>query len=1082
MSDGMRDDAREHSRDGTAGAGAVPDEHRFRRRGLPSWSIRRPIGTVMLTATLLILGLVFVGRLPVDLLPAIEYPQVRVNVSYPGVEPVVLEEIVAKPLEAALAVTDGLSRLETEIQEGNVSVGLHFEQGTDIDFALQDAAKNVERVRSRLPEDADPPNISKSDPTQMPIYQVAFSSSERNRVSLREWVDQRLRPQLLSVPGVAAVEVSGGLVREIQVVLDQERLGGYGLTVSQVIGALRSENQDISAGRLTSEQREIVGKTVGKFRSVDDIRGILLTSPSGARVPITEVAAVRDTSAEQRWWARLDGVPAVRIAIRKQPDANTVTVVDGIAARIAALDESHFIPDDIRHEITYDQSGFIRDALQSVRDAAVGGALLAMLVVLLFLKSFRKTFIVGVSIPLAILATFIAMGIGDLTLNVMSLGGLALGTGILLDNAIVMLENIYRRREQDGLGPVEGAHVGAGEVQSAVIASTTTNLAAVAPFLLMTGVAAMIFRELILTISFAILASLPLALTLVPMLAAQLGKVRFSSGLDRARPLVAFERGMERLGAGYRRVAAAAVRRRWIVLGASAVACALATVALRGMESTFLPQVDDGTVAVGLRFPTGTSPLQTNRAVHELEGLVREMPAVESMFASAFGNRGFIDIRLAPASERGMSADEWVSRMQAKAEARGFAGARVFARPPRIRGLRTSQAGVDLSLMIQGDDLAELERLGREAERRLQGIPGLENVEVQVDEGSPQLAIVLDRERLRALGLDAATVGQTVRTAVDGTIATRYAEGNLEYDVRVMLPRDRFTGADALAGVALFPGARGSAPIYLRDVATVREAVGPTEIERENQNRVLELTGDVITEVAPISAVTDSVRARLADMRLPDGYGMIIGGEEEAIRATNQQMTLVITLAIFLVFVVLAVQYESLVDPIIIILAIPLGLVGVIGTLWLTGTPLSAPVFLGMILLAGIVVNNSILLVEFVEGFRHERGVPIEQAVVEAGYVRMRPILMTTLTSMIGSAPLALGIGEGSELMRPLAIAVVGGIAFSTLLTLFVVPCAYVILHGAAARLRGFLVGGARPAARAPERVGGDCGGLRVAG
>jgi multidrug efflux pump subunit AcrB len=365
--------------------------------------------------------------------------------------------------------------------------------------------------------------------------------------------------------------------------------------------------------------------------------------------------------------------------------------------------------------------------------------------------------------------------------------------------------------------------------------------------------------------------------------------------------------------------------------------------------------------------------------------------------------------------------------------------------------------------MVQGDDLDELERIGRDVEQRLRGVPGLENVETQTDEGAPQLAIILDRERLRALGLDAVAVGQTVRTAVDGTIATRYAEGNLEYDVRVMLPRRQFTSADALGNVALFPGGRGGSPIYLRDVATVREAIGPTQIERENQNRVIEVTGDVLTEVAPVSEVSDSVRARLAGMQLPQGYGIIIGGEEEAVREANKQMLLVIGLAVFLVFVVLAVQYESIVDPLIILLAVPMGLIGVVVTLWVTGMPLSAPVYLGMILLAGIVVNNSILLVEFVEGFRHERGVPITEAVVEAGFVRMRPILMTTFTSLVGSMPLALGLGQGSELMRPLAVAVVGGIAFSTLLTLFVVPCAYVIMHAAAGRVRGWLLGPSKP-------------------
>ncbi|MEX2154305.1 MAG: efflux RND transporter permease subunit [Gemmatimonadaceae bacterium] len=1036
--------------------------------GIASWAISRPIGTIMLTATLLILGGVFVGRLPVDLLPQITYPTVRVNVSSPGVEPVVLEETIAKPLEAALAVTEKLTRMETDVNEGSVGVTLHFALGTNVDFALQDAAKNLERVRSRLPEEADPPNIWKFDPSQQPIYSVGFSSTARDRISLRHWVDQRLRPQLLSVPGVAAVEISGGLVREIQVEIDQERLRSHGLSLSQIIATLRNENQDVAAGRISSDAREMVGKTAGKFRSVEDIRAVLLSSPSGARIALTQLATIRDTSAEQRSWARLDGAPAVRMSIRKQPDANTVQVIDGVARTITRLQASGFIPDDIKHAVTFDQSGFIRDALASVRNAALGGALLAMLVVLLFLKSLRKTFIIGVSIPLAILATFIAMGFGGLTLNIMSLGGLALGTGILLDNAIVMLENIYRRREEEGLDSEVGAHVGAAEVTSAVVASTTTNLAAVAPFLLMTGLSALIFKELILTISFAILASLPLALTLVPMLAAQLGKIRFKSGMDQWRPLVAFERGLDRLGSGYRRVATAAVHRRGWVLGGSIALCALALFGVRALNSTFLPTVDDGTVGVGFRFPSGTAPRQANQMALELEQLVREMPNVASVFATAGGGgggfgggsgRGNLDVRLVSVSDRGgMTADAWVRAMQAKVDQRGFAGARVFVRPPRIRGLRTNNAGADIALTITGDDLIELERLGGEVEQRVEGIPGLANLELQMQEGSTQLGIFIDRERLRSLGLDAATVGQTVRTALDGSIATRYAEGNMEFDVRVMLPKGQFRSQDELANIAMFPGSRGGPPVYLRDVADVREIMGPTEIRRENQSRILRMNGDVITEVTSISEVTDSVRARLREMTFPNGYGVIIGGESDAIRETNRQMLLIIALAIFLVFVVLAVQYESVVDPLVILLAIPLGLIGVVATLWVTGTPLSAPVFLGMILLAGIVVNNSILLVEFVEDFRHRQGVPIEAAVVEAGFVRMRPILMTTLTSMVGSLPLALGIGEGSELMRPLAIAVVGGIAFSTLLTLFVVPSAYVVMHKASERVRGFVL------------------------
>ncbi len=1056
-----------------------------KRRGISSWSILRPIGTIMLTSTLLVLGLVYVGRLPVDLLPKIVYPQVRVSVSNAGVEPVVLEETIAKVLESSLATTENLQRMETDISEGRVNVSLDFRYGTNVDFALQDAAKNVERVRARLPLEADPPVINKSDPSQMQIYQVAFSSTERDLVGLRQYVEQRLRPQLLSVDGVASVDVSGGLVREVQIELDPERLRGFGLSVNGVLSALRNDNQNIAGGRVSGPDLELVSRTTGKFESVDEIRGVLLTGAGGTRVPLRDVAIVRDTSQEQRFWARLNGSPAVRIGIQKQPEANTVEVVDGVQELLGRLKESSYIPRDIEYNVTFDQSGFIRDALSSVQGAAVTGAILAMIVVLIFLRSFRKTFIIGVSIPLAVLATFVMMGIADLTLNIMSLGGLALGTGLLLDNAIVMLENIYRRRVADGLDSEESAHVGAAEVSNAVVASTTTNLASVAPFLLITGLAALIFRELILTISFAILASLPLALTLVPMLAAQLGKVRFSSGLERFPPLVAFDRFLKRMTEGYRTAAAGAVRWRWFVVGGAVAISATAVYVGRSIPSEFLPQVDDGTVSAFVRLPAGATPAQTDRLTKELESMVQDMPNVQSVFATAGGflfggsssanaGRGSLDIRLDGARDRSITAEQWVTQLQQQIDARGFAGARVGVRPPRIRGLRTSSSGEAVSVAIVGDELPTLEQIGRNVARTLQGTPGLQNFDLQADEQNPLLSIELDRERARALGLDVATVGQTIRTALDGTVATRYAEGNFEYDVRVFFPRGRFQSVNNLADLPLFPAGAGRDPVQLRDVAFVGPALGPSSIRRVNQNRQIQLTGDVLTNVASVGAVTDSIRKRLAQLDLPDGYGVLIGGEAEAIEESNAQMLLVVGLAIFLVFVVLSVQYESLTDPFVILAAVPMSLVGVVAILKITGTPFSAPALLGMILLAGIVVNNSILLVEFVNAHMRETGASVRDAVVEAGAARMRPILMTTITSLVGTAPLALGIGNGSELMRPLAIAVVGGLSMSTLLTLFVVPCLYVLMHAFTAKLRSFVLGSGDVRSAMPQPVAGD--------
>jgi multidrug efflux pump subunit AcrB len=904
------------------------------------------------------------------------------------------------------------------------------------------------------------------------VYEVAFSSDVRDLVSLRTWIEDRLRPQLLTVEGVGSVDVSGGLIREVEVVLDQERMQSYGITVSQVIAALRAANQDVAAGRIGSVERELIGKTEGKFRSVDDIRAVLLEVGAGRRVPLSEVATIEDTHQEQRLWARLNGVPAVKVSLRKQPDANTVAVAEGVNSKLEALVASRYVPEDLEYRVIQNQADFIRNSVNSVRDAALFGALLAMIVVLLFLQSLRKAFIIGIAIPLAVLATFVLMGLADLTLNIMSLGGLALGVGLLLDNSIVMLENIFRRREEDTPDPVEAAHAGAAEVSSAVVASTTTNLAAVLPFLLVSGLAALLFTELVLTVSFAIAVSLGVALTLVPMLAAQLGKVKRSSGLDRWRPMVAFDHGMARVRESYRRAARTSLRYRWPVLGASLLALAGSLLLTRNLGNEFLPQVDDGGVGVGVSLPPGGTPEQTNALILELERMVGEMPHVQNVFVTAGGflfggstasrsGRGSMDLRLVPVHDRDMSADEWVQRLQRRVDERGFAGARVFVRPPRIRGLRTSSSGADVALNLQGDDLGELQRIGAVVMSRLTGVPGLENLEASTEEASPQLSVALDRERAGYLGLSVADVGQTLRTALDGTIATRYTEGNREYDVRVMLPRDRFTSPEDLGAVALFSGPAGGAPVYVRDVATVSMSLGPTDIRRENQNRVLRLTGDVVAEVASVGEVNDSIRARIADLDLPEGYGIIMGGEEEAIRENNRQLTVVMLLAIFLVFVVLAIQYESLIDPFVIILAIPLSLIGVGVALWATGTPLSAPVLLGVILLAGIVVNNSILLVEYIEEYRG-RGAGMMEAVVDAGAVRLRPILMTTLTTFFGTLPLALGIGEGTELMQPLAISVIGGVAVSALLTLFVVPSAYVLMRNGGDRLGAWLTGSRR--------------------
>ncbi len=1036
--------------------------------GLANRAIRRPVGTLALASLVFVLGLFFIDRLPIGLLPQIEYPQIRIFVNYPGAAPEVIEEQVTRVLERNLAATENLVLIEGHASEGRTNVNLHFEYGTNLDLALQDAARLLELARTQLPTGIDPPRMFKIDPSQDPVWQAGFSSTVRSEVEVQDWVDFYLTPQLIAVQGVAGVESAGGLRREMEVIVDQNRLRSYGLTMGELVHTLEAENVDIAAGWVTSDTFDVMAKTDGLFTSVDDIRNVLITVPgSERRIRLGEVAEVRDGHRVQRLFTRLNGRPAAQVSAFKLPQANTVEVVDAVNTTMARLERSGFIPEDIEFQTTSDTAFFIRGAIRSVASAALLGGVLAMIMVLLFLGSLRKGFVIGLSIPIALMATFALMGVSGLTLNIISLGGLALGVGLLLDNAIVMLENIYRHRDQLGKSPQRAAHEGASEVSSAITAGTLTNLAAVLPFLLVTGMAALIFRELILTLSFAIVATLAAALTLVPMLAALLTQLRFESGVAGSAPVQVFSRGMARLRYGYRRLLPKVLRCRWWVLGAAAALMVGAVVLAEQLGNEFLPVVDDGNLRVRMAMPSGTPPRETDLAAQRVEAVVNDMPHVHTVFTTVGGHLfggvmnerpGTVNIfvQLTPAGERDLTAGRWVAEAQRRFNALDIPGASISIRPPSIQGLQFTTSGDDLAITVVGEDLETLRRLGQEVSARLQGIPGLEGVEVSREDRSPLLRVRVDRERAADLGLRVSEVGEAIRYAVDGAVPTRFLTSNQEYDIRVRLPSDVVSDADQLGRLLLSRG--NGATIQLRDIASFELGEGPARIERENQSRVVRVVGDINTEVADVGTIMAQVERRLGDLELPEQYSLIFGGQWETIQETNRELGTVVLLAVFLVFVVLAVQYERVANPLVILSAAPLALIGVVLALWLTGTPLSAPVLIGVILLIGIVVNNAILLVEYIERGRRELGLSPAHAVVSAGSVRLRPILMTTSTTVLGMTPLALALGEGGEIMQPLALTVIGGLLVSMVLTLFVVPCLYLVVSRGAERIKGWVL------------------------
>ncbi len=1055
-------------------------KHDGRDNLLANHSIRRPIGTLAIASVVFVLGLFFVERLPIDLLPAVEYPHIRATVNYPGTAPEVMEEQVTRVLERNLASTENLVHIDSRASEGRTNVNLHFEYGTNLDVALQDASRHLELARTQLPPDIEPPRLYKFDPSQDPIWQAGFSSTVRSEVEVRDWVEHRLAPHLIAIDGVSSVEAAGGMVREMEVIVDQDRLRSYGLTMQDLVDTLEDDNVDIAAGWVTSETFDVMAKTDGLFTSAEDVRNVLVSLPNSnnRRIRLSEVAEVRDGHREQRLFVRLDGRRATQVSVFKLPDANTVEVVDAVNETLEGLHRSGFFPEDISYQAIGDPAFFIRGAITSVSAAAILGGVLAMAMVLMFLGSLRKSFVIGLSLPIAIMATFAMMGIGELTINIISLGGLALGVGLLLDNAIVMLENISRHREQLGKSPEDAAHDGAREVTSAITAGTATNLAAVVPFLLITGLAALIFRELILTISFAIIATLAAALTLVPMLAALLGHIRFESRLIRTLPFRVFNAMIDGGRRAYRRNLPRVLRWRWAVL-LIAAGLMVGTIRLADeLGNEFLPQVDDGNVGVRMILPPGTPPHETDASARLIEETVQSMDHVETVFTMVGGHLGGgiinerpgtanIRVQLTDAADRpGVSAGQWVSDAQDRLDALDLPGARISVRPPSIRGLQFGTSGDDLSISVVGDDLDTLRTLARDLSARLQGIDGLEGVEVGREDQSPLMRVLVDRERAADLGLRVGEVGRSIRHAVDGAVPTRFLTGQIEYDVRVRLPRHAVSDAGTLGGLLLFRN-DGGEPVLLRDVAEFDLGEGPAHIVRENQSRAVRVNGDINTQVADVGTIMREVEQRLTDFELPEQYAMVFGGQWETIEETNRELTIVVILAVFLVLVVLAVQYERLSNPIIILTTAPLALIGVAGMLWLTDTPLSAPVLIGVILLIGIVVNNAILLVEYIEIGRRDKGLSPARAVVQAGAIRLRPILMTTSTTVLGMTPLAIGLGSGAEIMRPLALCVVGGLLVSMLLTLFVIPCLYLMMHnphGLVNRTAAFLLArGNRP-------------------
>ena len=1022
----------------------------FRTGGLAAWSIRRPISVIMLALSVLVLGLFSLDRLGVDLLPHIIYPEVRVRVADPGVPALIMEDRITRQLEEQLAITEGAISVQSDSSEGRSSVNLSFPYGTDIDTALRDASTRLDRAKRFLPDTIEPVTIYKRDPSQIPVLELAVSASQRDIVALRDWVDYNFSNWFLNLPGVASTEVGGGLVREIEIIVDQDRLADYGLDFRDLTRIIQSENQELPGGRFNFAKREMSSRTNGRFDSLEDLARLPLPTDevnSITGLHLEDIAQVMDSHEDERLRIRLNGTPGVKLSIQKQPDANTMNVVSAVQERLRWLQAQKLIPEDIGLDTVSDQSVYVRHALRNAGTAVISGALLAMLVVYLFLGNLRRTLIIGSAIPLAIFFTFTLMAFGGLTLNIMTLGGLALGVGMLVDNTIVMLENISRHQHVDGQD--DAAVNAAKEVNSAILASTSTNLAAILPFLFIGGLVGLLFNELIFTLSAAILSSLFVALTLVPTLAARVRNTGAEENWLQRRMSVL----TAQLRSGYRRLLDRLLRRPWWLLLALLPVLFGSGYSLLNAKQIFLPAMDEGQISISINADAGTRLDDMDRTVRRLEALFQADENVASVFTSSGGfvfgrstyessNHSGIDVQLLPLSQRELGNQAWINRMQARINDMKLVGYRIYMRVRGVRGMRMSRGDDDISIRIQGEDLDTLTHLGDEAVSLLRGTPGIRNIEHNYEESREELVVEVDRERAALFGVSAEDIGQAVQVALDGRIISDYLEGDRQYNIRLRLPRNTITTPDQLGN--LLVGINEGQTIRLSEVANTRLQLSPARIKRDNQRRIVEISASLNTD-ASIDVVMDEIDARLAKLMLPKGYTLYDGGIRKSLQEGKNMFYVLLALALFLVFVVMAVQYESLRNPLIIMLGVPFAMIGVALGLGALAIPVSMPVWLGLIMLAGIVVNNAIILVEQIE-LQRRQGSALREAILEAGSLRLRPILMTALTTVIGMLPLALGMGEGSEMLKPLALVIVFGLSFSTLVSLVVIPSIYYIV------------------------------------
>jgi hydrophobic/amphiphilic exporter-1 (mainly G- bacteria), HAE1 family len=1047
--------------------------------GIVDFSLRRRVTVSMCAVAMVLFGLVAFTRLPINLLPDVSYPSLTVETRFPGAAPAEVESLVTRPIEEVVGIVAGVKRLTSVSRPGLSQVTLEFDWGRNMDFAALDVRQKLDLVP--LARDAEKPVLLRFDPANDPVVRLYLTGTpeKTDLYQLRYAAEEVLKKSLESTEGVAAIKVNGGYEEEIQVQVDQGKLALLGISIEEVSSKLNRENVNQAGGSLYESEARYLVRSRNEFQDLDDILSTILVARDGRNVTLRDVAEVTRGHKQREVVTRFGGKEAVELAVYKEGDANTVAVSRAIQARLERVKGE--LPAGTEIVTGADQAHFIQASIDEVISNAVLGGLIAVLVLLLFLKDLGSTLIIAVTIPISIVATFFLMYQTGTTLNVMSLGGLALGVGMLVDGAIVVLEAIHKRREQ-GEGALDAALNGASEVTMAVVASVLTTVVVFVPVVFVEGMAAQLFRDQAVTVSISLLASLVISLTLIPLMSARAERASATATEAAGRRgwihavlvrgprfvLRVLRKGLGWIGTGvawiFRPVsrvfdgalagvtAAYPPALRW-ALGSRALVLAAALAAFAGslflipiLGVDLIPSFSQGEFSFDVRLPEGTPIEATDRFLGEVQSVLEGDARVDSYSSIAGGaglsltstgtegeSSGRIQVRMKQGSTR--DEEEAVAALlRERLEASGLARFK-FERPSYFT-FRTP-----IEAEIYGDDLAALHTAALDLKGRMEEVPGLVDVKSTAELGNPELQVTFNREQLASLGLDLSQVAEAVRGKVQGAVATRFLQGDREIDILV---RSVAAGEASVADLSeLIVSQRNGVPIALKAVADVARVEGPNEIRRIGQKRAVVVSGNLAGR--SMGEVAADVRALIQSQPLPAGVAASLSGQETEMQRSFRSLVLAGLLALFLVYLVMACEFESLLHPLVVMFTVPLGAIGTIGALALTGHTINVVAILGAVMLAGIVVDNAIVLIDGVNQLR-EQGLSRQEALLQGGLNRLRPILMTSACTVLGLLPMALGLGEGSELQAPLAITVIGGLTVGTVLTLLVIPVVYTLL------------------------------------